>query len=408
MNTTEEKHFAALVAIDWADAKHEVALYAVGAKKIEHGTLQHRPEALRQWVGELRTRFGGAPVAVIVEQTRGALIHALIDEEFLCLFPANPAMVAHLRKAFHNSGAKSDLADCDLLLEILLKHRDRLRPLPKDDVQTRTLRLLVEDRRRAVEERGALAKQLLATLKGYCPALIELAGPELSTKLACELIIKWPTLEKLQGAKVHTLRKFFYAHNSRSSAKLEDKLAALGQAQPLCTDAAIIEAGQLKAIRLAKQILAILPAIKVYEERIGELFESHPDAAIFKSFPGAGDALGPRLLTALGSQRPRWSSSQEIATANGIAPVIEASGNKKVVHWRWACPKFMRQTFQEFAGVSTLFCPWAKTYYQRQIGRGTSHHAALRALAFKWIRILFRCWKDRCPYDPAKYAPASM
>jgi transposase len=407
MNTIEEKKFAAFVAIDWADEKHEVALWPVGEKKIEHGTLEQRPEALRQWLSELRTRFGDAPVALIVEQSRGALIHALIDQAFLCLYPANPAMLAHMRRAFHNSGAKSDPLDCDLLLDILLKHRDRLRPLPKDDVQTRTLRLLVEDRRRAVEERGALAKQLLAALKGYCPALIELAGPDLTTKLACELIIKWPTLEQLQGAKVHTLRKFFYARNSRS-AKLEEKLAALAHAHPLCTDAAIIEAGQLKAVRLAKQILAILPAIKGYEQRIAELFESHPDAAIFKSFPGAGEALGPRLLVAFGSQRPRWLSSQEVATAQGIAPVIVASGKAKAVQWRHACPKFMRQTFQEFAGASTLFCPWAKSYYKRQMERGKSHHAALRALAFKWIRILFRCWKDRCCYDPTKYAPAAM
>lgn len=403
----QEEQFAAFVAIDWADAQHEVVLLDAATETLEHCTLEQRPEALSGWLDQLRARFGGARVALILEQKRGALIHALMEEEFLCLYPANPAMVANLRKAFRNSGSKSDPADRDLLLEILLKHRHRLRVLPRDDVHTRTLRLLVEDRRQAVEDRGALVKQLLALLKGYCPALIEVAGPDLSTKLACELIIKWPTLEELQRAQPQSIRSFFYARNFRRPELLDKKLATIKAAGALCTDAAILESGRRKAVRLAKQIHSLLPSIKAYEQRIAELFKSHPDAEIFKSFPGAGEALAPRLATAFGSQRARWSSSQEVATANGVAPVIEASGNKKVVHWRWACPKFLRQTFHEFAGTSILFCPWAKAYYKGQQERGKSHHSALRALAFKWIRILFRCWKDRTTYDPTKYRPAA-
>src|SRR5678809_298079 len=178
IKTTQEEQFAAFVAIDWADAKHEVALLDATTEKLEHFTLEQRPETLSEWFSQLRARFGGARVALSLEQKRGALIHALLEQEFLCLYPANPAMVANLRKAVSNSGSKSDPADRDLLLEILLKHRHRLRVLPHDDVHTRTLRLLVEDRRQAVEARGALAKQLLALLKGYCPALIEVAGPD--------------------------------------------------------------------------------------------------------------------------------------------------------------------------------------------------------------------------------------
>ena len=30
----------------------------------------------------------------------------------------------------------------------------------------------------------------------------------------------------------------------------------------------------------------------------------------------------------------------------------------------------------------------------------------MRALAFKWQRILFRCWQDQRPYDEAKYEAA--
>ncbi len=88
---------------------------------------------------------------------------------------------------------------------------------------------------------------------------------------------------------------------------------------------------------------------------------------------------------------------------SGIAPVTEMSGQKRFGHWRFACPKFIRQTFQEFADHSRRWCRWAKTYYELQLDRGKSHNAAVRALAYKWIRILFRCWKNRQPYQDDTY-----
>ena len=160
--------------------------------------------------------------------------------------------------------------------------------------------------------------------------------------------------------------------------------------------------------RLARAILALLPALKQYDQQIAELFKAHDDAAIFSSLPGAGPALAPRLLVVFGSRRDRWRHSLDVATYSGIAPVIEQSGKRSIVHWRWACPKFVRQSLHEFARCSVRSCAWAKRFYQTQRARGNNHHGALRALAFKWIRILFRCWQDRSLYDPAKYAPAKL
>ena len=405
--TTSEPTLAALVAIDWADQKHDIALQPAGATTPECFQLEHRPEVLAGWIAQLRERFGGAKVAVALEQKRGALIHALMGHEFLILYPVNPATLANLRKAFHISGAKDDPLDRDLLLELLTKHRDRLRAWQPDDVQTRTLALLVEDRRAAINERTRLGEQLLATLKSYFPAMIELAGGDLSTRLACELILKWPDFESLRRVRPQTLRAFFYARNFRRPERLEQRLVALKAAVPLCRDEAIVEAGKLKAQRLARQTLALLPSIKQYQEQIATLFAAHPDALIFASFPGAGPVLAPRLLALFGSRRERWNSSTEVATYSGIAPVIERSGKRCLVHWRWACPKFVRQSLHEFAKSSLPFCDWARACYQTQRERGKTHHSAVRAVAFKWIRILFRCWQDRSPYLPAKYAPAA-
>jgi hypothetical protein len=104
-----------------------------------------------------------------------------------------------------------------------------------------------------------------------------------------------------------------------------------------------------------------------------------------------------------GSQRERYASAEEVQTYSGIAPVMKRSGKKKWAHFRWACPKFVRQSFHEWAGHSIAHSQWARSYYQQQRERGKGHHAAVRGLAFKWIRIVFRCWKDRAVYDESRY-----
>ena len=114
-------------------------------------------------------------------------------------------------------------------------------------------------------------------------------------------------------------------------------------------------------------------------------------------------SLAPRLLAAFGSRRDRYASVQELQSYCGIAPLLVRSGKSAWIHYRWVCPKFLRQTFHEWAGHSIAFSVWARAYYQQQRARGSGHHAAVRALAFKWIRIAFRCWQDGQPYDEARY-----
>ena len=154
---------------------------------------------------------------------------------------------------------------------------------------------------------------------------------------------------------------------------------------------------------LVELIATLREGIASFDRQIAQAVAAHPDFAIFDSFPGAGPALAPRLLAAFGSQRERYQSAADLQTFSGIAPVTERSGKSQWVHVRWACPRFLRQKFHEWAAHSIGFCDWARAYYQQQRGRGKDHHAAVRALAFKWIRIAFRCWKHAVPYDDARY-----
>ena len=398
-------HLAASIGLDWADAHHDVSLQESGSDTVERRRIAHTPEALKEWVAELRHRFGGRPVGLCVELSRGPLIHALLEYEFLVLFPVNPLSLKRFRDTFATSGAKDDPTDADLLLELLTKHRDRLRAWTPDDPKTRALGRLVQARRKTVDLRTRLTQQLRAELKGYFPQALDWTG-KLTNQLACDFLLRWPTLDSVQRARPETVRKFYYGHNCRRGDLIAKRLHEIRAAVPLTTDPAIVETSVLTVQMLARQIRLLGPSIARFEEEIDKLLADHPDAELFSSLPGAGPALAPRLLVAFGSNRERFDDAIEVQQYSGIAPVTERSGKKTWVHWRWAAPTFLRQSFHEFAGFSILYSAWARAFYDLQRERGKGHHAALRALAFKWIRILFRCWKDRTPYDEARYLRA--
>jgi transposase len=393
---------AALVGIDWADAEHAVCLAEVGSATVEHFTLLQTPEAIDEWATALRARFGGRPVALCIEQSKGALLYALMKYDFFLIFPINPKQLARYRDAITPSGAKDDPDDARLLLDFLRLYPDRLRLGKPDDATTRLIGILAEDRRHAVQARTRLTNRLRARLKQYFPQALDLVG-ELDSRLAGDFLKRWPTLEALQQAKPQTIRKFYFGHNSRNTERIARRLELIAQAKPLTSDTAVIESAAMQVQLLAGQLLELIEPIAAYDRRIAELVAAHADGPLFRSFPGAGDALAPRLLAAFGSDRDRHDGARELQDYSGIAPVTKRSGKTKLVQRRLGCPKFLRQTFHEFAEHSRKFSAWAKAYYDLQVGRGKKHHAAVRALAFKWIRVLYRCWKTRTPYDEAQY-----
>ena len=400
---TDSLDFAACVGIDWADEVHAVCLFAAGSDAAEHRTLEQTPEAIDAWVAELRQRFAGRRIAVCVEQSRGALIYALLKYDCFVIYPINPKQLARFREALAPSGSKDDPDDAWLLVQFLLKHRDRLRPSKPDDADTRLIGLLVEDRRDAIALRTRLTNALAARLKQYFPQALELLGGNLTTRLAGEFLRRWPTLDALQRARPQTVRQFFVDHNCRDTEAIDQRLELIRRAVPLTHDRAVIDSSVLHVHMLAGQLLELATAVAEYDRQIAQHFAAHPDHELFDSFPGAGEVLAPRLLAAFGSDRQRVRDARQIQQYSGIAPITQRSGKSKVVKRRWACPRFLLQTFHEFANHSRPFCAWAQAFYEMMRARGAGHHAAVRTLAFKWIRVLFVCWKTRTPYNDAQY-----
>lgn len=393
--------FTVFIGIDWADKKHDFCLQAAGSDRREFGTLDHSPEAIAQWAYSLRDRFGGS-IAICLELAKGPLVSALQRYTFLVLFPVHPSTLAQYRKAFVPSGAKDDPSDAEIALDLLLRHPDKLQPIKLQSVAMRILASLVEERRSLVEDVISTTNRMTSTLKQYYPQVLDWFEDR-NTLIFCDFLSRWPTLKQVKRARTSTLKFFFHQHNVRREYLVEERIQGIRAATALTEDEAVIRPNQLVMQALVEQLRALLQAIDRFDAEIDIVAKSLPDYDLFAALPGAGHIQAPRLLVAFGEDRERYANAAEIQRYSGIAPVVERSGNKCWVHWRIACPTFLRQTFVEWAGSTIPRSFWAGAYYQQQRNKGCSHRVALRALAFKWIRIIYRCWQTRTPYDESVY-----
>ncbi|SOE97445.1 Transposase [Burkholderia sp. D7] len=401
MSPLPEHPFTAYVGIDWADTKHDICLQAAGETRREFCCIRHQVAAIDEWANTLYLRFGG-PVAVALELSKGPIVAALQKYEFLVLFPINPATLAKYREAFQPSGAKDDPADAELALDLLVRHPERFSPLRPQSASMRSLVSLVERRRQLVGDQNRLTNRLCDTLKQYYPQALEWFDDR-GTVLFCDFLERWPTLRSVRQARTAVLERFFHVHHCRSASRISARIESIRAAAALTEDPAIIGPCRLHVLALVAQLRAVLAAIVQFNLEIAQVACTLPDYALFESLPGAGPQLAPRLLAAFGEQRERFRSADELQKYAGIAPVTERSGKQCWVHWRLQCPKFLRQTFVEWAAQTINRSFWAGAYYRQQRAKGSSHHIAVRALAFKWIRILYHCWQARTPYNETAY-----
>ena len=402
----KNENYAALVALDWGDKTHAFARQVVGTDGTVCGTITATPEALHAWMEELGQTCGGQPVALAIEAGRNVLLHALLEYPWLTVYPVHPATSARFRKAFTPSGAKDDGPDAVVILTLLRLHRAHLSPLVLDTPATRELAALVAARRSAVDQRTRTANQLCSVLKSYFPQALTLAGDDLTAPLAVAFLRRYPELAVVKKIPPARLRAFYHQHNSRSTERIAERLALVANARALITDRAVIAPALLEMALLVDLLEVHSRHIALLEARIAAAFQAHPRAELFAALPGAGAAFAPRLLVAFGDQPDRFPSAISVQNYAGVAPVREKSGQKSWTHWRWGAPKFLRQSFVEWAGQTVAHCDWAHAYYHQQRRAGKAHHAILRALAFKWIRILWRCWHDNKAYDEQLYLTA--
>ncbi len=389
-----------IVGIDWANQDHVFHLQVDGNRPVT-GSFKQDPEEIEQLLEGWRKRFPGCTFAVAIETSKGPLINALVNYEDVMIYPINPAALANYRKAFAHGGGKNDPSDAKLLADFLQHYRQQLKPLRRDEPITRELGALTEDRRRLVDQRTAAGNELKAVLKRYFPAVLELEPAKIYADFLLRLVLKYPTLAAAQRAGKVRLRKLFYGLGK--AEKIEARVEQLMAAKPLTEDETTLRVEARRAVALGELLQTYNQQIAIYDKAIKELVVQHQDYELFKSLPAGSHATQARLIAALGDDRSRYESAEALQAASGIAPLTTQSGKQRFVSSRWACSKFLKQTFHEFAGLSIMRCTWARAYYAMQRAKGKSSQMATRALAYKWQRILFSCWQSRTAYNEAHY-----
>ena len=397
--------FAALIGIDWADKKHDICEQPAGNKPRCLSVISSQPQAIHAWAMDLTQRYPKQRVAVCCELTKGPLVFALSKYHHLVLFPVNPSTVAKYRKAFAHSGAKDDPSDAHIQTDMLCQHMHKLRPLAPESPDIRALDQLTQYRRKLVQDRVDLTNRLSAILKNYYPQVLDWFK-EKDTLIFCDFLLKWPSLSAAKRARKQTLLQFFESHNARYHEVNVQRIQAIKQAMVLTDDVGVLAPNQLLVEVLIPQLKCLLEAIERMNIEIKQRYRKLNDRKLFDSLPGAGPVMAPRLLVAFGADRDRFQNASEIQKYAGVAPVIERSGQKSWTHWRYSCPTFLRQTFIEWAGESVRYSFWANAYYQQQKAKGKPHNTIIRSLAFKWIRIVFACWKTNTLYDESTYLAA--
>ena len=314
------------------------------------------------WIGQLMSRLNGRRIGVAIEQKHGAVVWMLLKYECVEIYPVHPQAAGQFRQALYPSGSKSDPADGELLLDLLVHHRDRLRPLQQDDEPTRRLLMLVEQRRHWVEEKKRHGNRLSARLKVYFPQVLTWFD-DIGAAPVLDLLARWPKLERLQKAQRKTLETFLRQHR-RTAEEAAAWAKQVSEAVPAVQDSVLVDCYVLEVTALVALLKQMQTSIKEFDSAIAETSRRHPCWAIAQSLPGAGPVMAPRLLAAMGNGK-RYQNAHEMQCASGIAPVTVASGRTRIIQFRRACPKFLRQTFHEWAQHSMKSCRWARVYYDQ-------------------------------------------
>ena len=199
------------VGLDWGSQKTCLDSPARRRRQAQTGRRRYHTRSHRGLGRRSPRRFAGQPVAVALEQKRGSVVNLLLPYAHLVLFPVPASMSASYRKTFVPSGAKDDPSDASWILDLLLRHRDRLRRLEPDEPNTRLLLMLVEDRRQLVDDKTRLALRLQDCLKQYFPQLVQWF--DVDTPLVADMLQRWPDLQHLQRCHDGTLRTFFRQHH---------------------------------------------------------------------------------------------------------------------------------------------------------------------------------------------------
>ena len=387
------------MGLDWAKQEHAIAVVDGNGQIMVETTIKHTAEGWHRLREKLIDLAGPdlSFVAATIETNRGPVVERLL--ELGCtVYPINPNAAQCYRSRKAPSGSKTDRLDALSFADALRTDGHGWRPLNPEDPKTQELRLLCRDEMSLIEQRTTLVNQLQQALHEYYPAALE-AFDDWTSPSSWAFLERFPTPQALKKSGKRHWEKFLHTHRLYRPETYQKRLEIFAGATEFCGSHAVTNAKSMLAVSLAKQLRLLEQQLKAYREHIDKLFQEHPDYTIFDSLPGIGEKLGPRLLSECGEDRDRFEDHEALQCYAGTAPVSFQSGQINRVRFRYACNKNLRAAVHLWANLSRKKCAWAQVYYHQKRLEGKSHACALRCLGQRWLKILWKMWQTKTPYD---------
>ncbi len=384
--------------VDWASEAHEVCVSRDG-EAVKRFSVSHD----EQGIAVLADRLVDLGVArVAIERPDGILVERLLDAG-LEVLAIHPNQVKAARPRFAVAHGKSDRFDAYVLAELARTDAHRFRVLVPDTDETKALRALTRAREDLVRTRVRLANELRAQLEAFWPGALIFADVDAAISLA--FLARYPSPVDAKGLGAKRMAAFL-ARNGYSGRKDPAELVRrIGAAPKGTAGPAEHAARRAVVLGLVATLQPIVAQIAELGTEIRERLQAHPDAAVFAAlFRDPKTTICPATLIAeLGDCRARYPTEAALAADAGMSPVALESGKLRVATFRRACDKRLRAAVTTLADSTRHWHPWAKGVYRRARDRGQDHPHAIRTLGRAWLRVLWRCWQDEAPYDPARH-----
>ena len=367
--------------------------------------MEHTATGLAGLMRRLARIGDPATMPVGIERPDGRLVDTLLEAGHPVV-PVKPNAIKTWRDGEVLSGAKSDDGDAEVIAEYLRLRHHRLQLATPYTSETKALRTVTRTRGDLVDMRTATTNQLTALLDTHWPGAVAIFA-DVESPIALEFLTRYPTARHAEHLGVKRLTAFCVKHGYSGRRTGEELLTRLRTAPTGATDEVLSEAVRDAVTALVTILRTVGTALKNLSRSVVATLGEHPDAEIFTSLPRSGQINAAQILAEWGDCRQAYDGPDSIAALAGVTPVTKQSGKHRAVHFRWACNKRFRVAVTTFADNSRHDSEWANRVYTAARTRGLDHPHAIRVLARAWIRIIWRCWIDRTPYDPARHGNAT-
>jgi transposase len=386
------------LGIDWSQEKHDAAFLNEAGAIIAQLTIPHRPEGFLQ-LDTTRQRLGVAASECLVglETAHNLQVDFLWDRGYTQVYVLVPKMVQRSRERYRQSGASSDPSDAFVIADILRTDRNRLQPWFPDSLLTRQIRAKVSLIHHLTESGVRLSNRLQAVLARYYPLALEIFS-EPTSQIRLYFLQKYPTPQEAGQLTLETFQDFGRRHRYTRRDILARSFGRLQTRYPEASPE-VSQIYRQEAVTLAGLLLELIQARKAAMRELRDVFRQHPDAAVFASLPGTGDLLAPSLLAKFGDDRSRFASPASIQELAGTCPVTKSSGKRRIVVFRRACDRELRQTAVQWARCSLRESAWANAYFESVLPHCRTQSHAFRCLANRWLAIAWKLWQTHERYN---------